>query len=102
MKKLLFGLAALPFLAGVASAGQLLTNAQMDTVTAGFSATSLARAASLGPVTTAAGATLNSVQQILKTTFGELTMTAVQSNAQSASVSTAVALPAATVLPTTP
>jgi hypothetical protein len=99
MKKLLFGLAALPFLAGVASAGQLLTNAQMDTVTAGFSATSLGAAASLGPVTTASAATLNSVQQILKTTFGELTMPAVQSKAQSASVSTAVALPAATVLP---
>jgi hypothetical protein len=100
MKKLLFGLAALPFVAGVASAGQLLTNAQMDAVTAGFSATSLADAASLGPITSAASATLSSVRQILKTTLGETTITAVQSNAQSASASTAVPLPAATILPT--
>jgi len=37
MKKLLIGLAALPFLAGVASADEptLLNNAQMDRVTAG-------------------------------------------------------------------
>ena len=100
MKKLLFGLAALPFMAGVASAGQLLTNAQMDAVTAGFSATSLADAASLGPVTSAASATISSVQQIMKTTLGETTMTVVRSNAQSASASTSVALPAATVLST--
>ena len=38
MKKLFFGLAALPFLAGVAIAGQSapLTEAQMDEVTAGL------------------------------------------------------------------
>jgi len=100
MKKLLFGLAALPFVAGVASAGQLLTNAQMDAVTAGFSATSLADAASLGPVTSVESGTRTSVREILKITLGETTMTAVRSNAQSASASTAVALPAATVLPT--
>lgn len=100
MKKLLFGLAALPFVAGVASAGQLLTNAQMDAVTAGFSATSLADAASLGQVTSAASGTLSSVRQILQTTLGETTMTAIRSDAQSASASTAVALPAATILPT--
>jgi len=37
MKKLLFGLAALPFLTGVAMAGQptLLSDVQMDKVTAG-------------------------------------------------------------------
>jgi hypothetical protein len=100
MKKFLVGLAALPFVAGVASAGQLLTNAQMDAVTAGFSATSLADAASLGPVTSAASGTRTSVLEILKTTLGEATMTAVRSNAHSSSTSTAVALPAATVLPT--
>ena len=40
MKKLLVGLAALPFLAGVAMADQptLLSDAQMDTVTAGLTA----------------------------------------------------------------
>jgi hypothetical protein len=39
MKKLLTGLAALPFLAGIALAGQpmQLTSTQMDQVTAGFS-----------------------------------------------------------------
>ena len=39
MKKLLIGLAAVPFLAGVAMAGQPppLSDAQMDKVTAGFS-----------------------------------------------------------------
>ena len=102
MKKLLFGLAALPFVAGVASAGQLLTNAQMDAVTAGFSATSRADAASLGPITMATSLTQTSVQQILLTKLGETTMTAVQSDALSKSISTAVALPAATVLPMSP
>jgi hypothetical protein len=102
MKKLLFGLAALPFVAGVASAGQLLTNAQMDAVTAGFSATSLGAATSLGPMTTATSGTLSSVRQILQMTLGETTMTAVRSVAQSTSASTALALPAATVLPTSP
>jgi len=38
--KWLFGLAALPFLAGVASAAQPLSEAQMDRVTAGFDVTS--------------------------------------------------------------
>jgi hypothetical protein len=39
MKKLLIGLAAMPFLAGIAMAGQpkLLSDAQMDKVTAGQS-----------------------------------------------------------------
>jgi ribulose-5-phosphate 4-epimerase/fuculose-1-phosphate aldolase len=36
MKKVLMGLAVLPFLTGVAAAGQPLTNQQMDQVTAGF------------------------------------------------------------------
>jgi hypothetical protein len=35
MKKLLFGLAALPFLAGIASAADRLSDAQMDRITAG-------------------------------------------------------------------
>jgi hypothetical protein len=47
MKKVLMGLAALPFLAGVAMAGQPLTNQQMDRVTAGFTATSIADAEGL-------------------------------------------------------
>ena len=36
MKRFALGLAVLPFLAGVALAGQPLTNKQMDSVTAGF------------------------------------------------------------------
>jgi hypothetical protein len=47
MKKVLMGLAALPFLAGVAAAGQPLTDRQMDRVTAGFTATSIADAEGL-------------------------------------------------------
>ena len=101
MNKLLFGLAALPFLAGVASAGQPLTDTQMDVVTAGFSATSLAMATSLGPVTTAASATLDAVLQLAPHLLPgfEIMLTPVQSMAQSASASTALPLPAATVVP---
>ena len=44
MKKVLMGLTALPFLAGVAAAGQQLTDQQLDRVTAGFTATSIADA----------------------------------------------------------
>jgi hypothetical protein len=47
MKKVLMGLAALPFLAGVAVAGEPLTAKQMDRVTAGFSAISIADAEGL-------------------------------------------------------
>jgi pectate lyase len=44
MKKVLMGLAALPFLAGAATAGQPLTDQQLDRVTAGFTATSISDA----------------------------------------------------------
>jgi hypothetical protein len=47
MKKVLIGLAALPFLAGVAAAGEPLTDQQLDRVTAGFSALSIADAEGL-------------------------------------------------------
>jgi len=47
MKKLFLGLAALPLLAGVAAAGEPLTNKQMDRVTAGFTALSIADAEGL-------------------------------------------------------
>jgi len=102
MMRLLFGLAALPFMAGIASAGQPLTNAQMDAVTAGFSATSLANASALGPITATAAMTLSSVQQLLQTTVGKTPLTAVRSNTLSSSASTALPLPAATVSPTSP
>jgi hypothetical protein len=44
MKQVLMGLAALPFIAGVATAGQTLTDQQLDRVTAGFTASSIADA----------------------------------------------------------
>jgi hypothetical protein len=44
MRKLLMGLAAVPFWVGMAVAGQPLTDQQMDRVTAGFSAISVADA----------------------------------------------------------
>lgn len=47
MNKVLMGLAALPFLAGTAVAGQPLTNHQMDLVTAGFDAQAQADAEGL-------------------------------------------------------
>lgn len=47
MKRLLAGIAALPLMLSVASAGQPLTAQQMDRVTAGFSAISLAGATGL-------------------------------------------------------
>jgi len=47
MKKVLMGVAALPFLAGVATAGQPLTDQQLDRVTAGFNATSIGDAQGL-------------------------------------------------------
>ena len=47
MRKLLFGLAALPLIVSVANAGERLTNQQMDGVTAGFSAISIADAEGL-------------------------------------------------------
>ena len=48
MKKFVIGLAALPFMAGIALAGDLLSNQQMDQVTAGFSSLSFADAQALG------------------------------------------------------
>ncbi len=47
MKKALMGLAVLPFLAGVAVAGQPLSDQQMDRVTAGFDAIAHAQAEGL-------------------------------------------------------
>ena len=47
MKRVLMGLAALPLLSGVAAAGQPLTAQQMDRVTAGFSALTIADAEGL-------------------------------------------------------
>ena len=87
MKKLLFGLAALPFVAGVASAGQLLTNAQMDAVTAGFSANASADVGAIGSIVATGALTMSSVHQMLQTMSN---LTVVKSSVLSQSVSTAL------------
>jgi len=66
--KWLFGLAALPFLAGVASAAQPLSEAQMDKVTAGFTNQSTADAQAFGPFAFAATATTDLVEAIASVT----------------------------------
>ena len=43
MKKVIMAVAALPFLTGVATAGQPLTDQQLDRVTAGFTAPGVQR-----------------------------------------------------------
>jgi hypothetical protein len=78
MKKVLMGLAALPLLAGVATAGQPLTDQQMDRVTAGFTAVATADAQGLvgesGIVLTTT-ATLAQVLGFATATLGETSST---------------------------
>jgi hypothetical protein len=92
MKKLLMGLAALPFITGVAWAGQPLTADQMDRVTAGYM--SIANAAAEGTagesgevITTTA--TLSEVLPIASHSTGEFSSTLYKaiSAAQSSSAS---------------
>jgi len=91
MKKVLMGLAALPFLVGVAGAGQPLTDQQLDRVTAGFTSTSIADAQGLvgesGIIYTTA-ATLSEVAPFARATLGETSSTLYKSlaAAQSASI----------------
>jgi hypothetical protein len=61
MKSLRLGLAALPLLAGVAWAAEPLSDAQLDAVTAGFSAVSIADAQASGKVVATVTATLAEV-----------------------------------------
>jgi hypothetical protein len=92
MKKVLMGLAALPFLAGVAAAGQPLTDQQLDRVTAGFTSTSIADAQGVvgesGIIFTAA-ATLSEVQPFARATLGETSSTLWKSLAAAQSASAA-------------
>lgn len=111
MNKVLLGLAALPFLAGAASAGQPLTDSQMDTVTAGFASISTADAQALGKIVASATATLSQVNVVTTTvgtgsaatvvpvtaTFGETTLTLIKSLSAAQSASSA-----SNTLPTTP
>ena len=83
MKRILIGMAALPFLFGVAAAGQPLTGQQMDRVTAGFAAISIADAEGLagesGIVFTATG----SLSQVLPLATAHLVVNGVPSEAGS-------------------
>ena len=78
MKKLLMALAMLPLMAGVAAAGQPLSDQQMDRVTAGFSALSIADAEGLvgesGIVLTTT-ASLSQVRPTATATLGETSST---------------------------
>ncbi len=110
MKKVLIGLAALPFMAGVAAAGQPLSNQQMDRVTAGFTALSVADAeglvGALGTVLTTT-ASLSQVLPFATATRGETSSTLFKSlaAAQSSTVTSTtapVAIPGLSPVPTTP
>ena len=95
MKKLLMGVAALPFCMGVAVAGQPLTNQQMDRVTAGFSAVSIADAEGLvgtgAPLLTTTGS-LSLVTPYATAPAGEVTVNAIKSlsAAQSSTLTSAI------------
>jgi hypothetical protein len=95
MKKLLMGVAALPFCVGVAVAGQPLTNQQMDRVTAGYSAISVADAEGLvgsGAAVLTTTGSLSQVNPFATATVGEASITAYKSlaAAQSSTATTAI------------
>lgn len=95
MKKALMGLAVLPFLAGIAVAGEPLSNQQMDRITAGFTAISIADAEGLvgeSGIVLVTTAGLSQVLPIARATFGETSSTLIKSlsAAQSSSVTTTV------------
>lgn len=110
MNKVLLGLAALPFLAGAASAAQPLSELQMDAVTAGFASISTADAQALGKIVASATATLSQVAVVTTTTgtgsaaavvpltatFGETTLTLIKSLSAAQAASSA-----SNTLPTT-
>ena len=78
MKNVLMALAALPFMAGVALAGQPLNDRQMDQVTAGFTAISIADAEGLVGESGAVLVTTASLSQVLpfaRATLGETSST---------------------------
>ena len=90
MNKVLMGLAALPLLTGAAAAGQPLTAQQMDRVTAGFTALTIADAEGLAGesgivYTSTAG--LSQVIPYVTATYGEGKSTLYQSLAVSQSSS---------------
>lgn len=102
MKKLLMAMAVLPFLAGVANAGQPLNDKQMDRVTAGFTAISIADAeglvgaegvvltttASLSQVTPFATATLDETSSTLMKSIAAAQSSTVTSTFKPAAIPT--------------
>jgi tartrate dehydratase beta subunit/fumarate hydratase class I family protein len=89
------GLAALPFCIGVASAAQPLTSHQMDQITAGFSAVSIADAQGLvgrGGIMLTTTGSLSQVTPLMSASVGEISVTAMKSisSAQSSSVSSSL------------
>lgn len=100
MNKLLAGVAALPFLSGVAFAAQPLSDRQMDTVTAGFGAAATAGAEALGGVIQTKTATLAEVAIIgtikccvvSSTSLDEKTLNIVKSVSASTSSASATSL----------
>ena len=101
MKKVLMGLATLPFLAGVAMAGEVLTSQQMDRVTAGFTAISIADAEGLvggNSTVLTTTATVSQVVPFLQVKIGETSINVYKSLAAAASSTVTSALPV-TALP---
>ncbi|MBV8456454.1 MAG: hypothetical protein JO122_07540 [Acetobacteraceae bacterium] len=96
MKRLLMGLAVLPFIAGVAGAAQPLTNQQMDRVTAGFSANSEADAFGIaipGSVVLTATDSVAAVKEAVKANVSpEFSITAYTSFSKSGSTSASVSI----------
>ena len=96
MKSLLMGFAVLPIAAGVALAAQPLTNQQMDRVTAGFSASSIANATgTVGPgeYVLTATTSLAQVAPYATVTIGEITVTAYASTSRASSTTTTGSIP---------
>ena len=86
MNKLLIGLATVPLLTSVAFAAQPLSEKQLDTVTAGFSASSMSLAESFGSVTSASTANFaevaplrNDSGALVTVTFDEVTLNQIKS-----------------------
>jgi hypothetical protein len=109
MNKLLIGLATVPLMSSAAFAGQALSEKQMDTVTAGFTAFSTSLAESFGGVTATATANLAEVSALRNSsgdlvtvvccvsltggTVNEITLNQIKSVSAAQSASTAANLP---------
>lgn len=100
MNKLLTGLATLPLMSSVAFAGHLLSDRQMDAVTAGFASTATSEAESFGGVVSAATANLaevaalrNNSGALVTVAVGEVTLNIIKAVSASQSASTASNLP---------